>query len=93
MAKKTKVIVWVFLILIVVATVLLFSKKKNNNDSFNDNKGGNLTIDDLCKRYIGFSKNVPSSTINNNSVSQSKKMSVCKEELIIDDKPWIGRVI
>jgi hypothetical protein len=50
---------------------------KNNSYVINNR----VKLEDLCRRYIIFSKNIKGSTLNDNSLSQSQKMSTCRSEI------------
>lgn len=56
---------------------------KNNNMKNNNMLNNNgITLDDLCKRYINFAKNIKGSTLNNTGLSHSQKMAACRSEML-----------
>ena len=54
-----------------------------NNNMINNSYviNNRVKLEDLCRRYIIFSKNIKGSTLNDNSLSQSQKMSTCRSEI------------
>lgn len=55
---------------------------KNNNMLNNNVINNGITLDDLCKRYINFAKNIKGSTLNNTGLSHSQKMAACRSEML-----------
>lgn len=54
-----------------------------NNNMLNNNIINNgVTLDDLCKKYINFAKNIKGSTLNDTSLSHSQKMAACRSEML-----------